>query len=42
MMFEKGKESERGRCPLSAELPSLAINPYVFLLATLAGEAIKG
>jgi len=41
-MFERGKEFERGRSPLSPELPSPAINICDFLPVILAGEGIKG
>jgi hypothetical protein len=37
-MFERGKELERGRSPLSSKLPSPAINACIFLSAILAGE----
>jgi hypothetical protein len=41
-MFERGKELERGRSPLSPELPSPAINIYGVLPVFPAGEGIKG
>jgi hypothetical protein len=41
-MFERGKEFERGRSPLSPELPSPAINIFSLLPVSLAGEGIKG
>jgi hypothetical protein len=37
-MFERGKEYERGRSPLSPILPSSAINNCGFLPMVLAGE----
>jgi hypothetical protein len=37
-MFERGRVFERGRSPLSSELPSLAINACVLLPVILAGE----
>jgi hypothetical protein len=42
IMFERGKEFERGLRPLSPELPSPAINICGFLPVILAGEGIKG
>jgi hypothetical protein len=41
-MFERGKEFERGRSPLSLKLPSPAINTCGFLPMLQAGEGIKG
>jgi hypothetical protein len=38
MMFERGKELERGRSPLSSILPSPAIYACGFLPVILAGE----
>jgi hypothetical protein len=37
-LFERGRDSERGRSPLSLTHPSPAINSYEFLLMLLAGE----
>jgi len=39
-LFKRGKEFERGRSPLSPELPSPAINICGFLPVSLAGEAL--
>jgi hypothetical protein len=42
IMFEKGREFERGLHPLSSKLPSLAINNCGLLPVSPAGEGIKG
>jgi hypothetical protein len=42
IIFERGREFERGLCPLSPELPSPAINICGLLPVLLAGEGIKG
>jgi hypothetical protein len=41
-MFERGLKLERGRSPLSAALPSPAINACNSSPTALAGEGIKG
>jgi hypothetical protein len=41
-MFERGREFERGRSPLSPELPSPAIDIFGILPVFPAGEGIKG
>jgi hypothetical protein len=41
LLFERGKEYERGRSPLSLILPSPAININNFYAKLLAGEGIK-
>jgi hypothetical protein len=41
-MFERGKELERGRSPLSPRLPFPANNIYGFIQVYQAGEGIKG
>jgi hypothetical protein len=41
-LFERGREFERGRSPLSSKLPSPAINISENFSMYLAGEGIKG
>jgi hypothetical protein len=41
IMFERGKEYERGLRPLSTQLPSPAINTRGLLTMISAGEGIK-
>jgi len=42
IMFERGKELERGLRPLSFKLPSPAINTCGLLPVILAGEGVRG
>jgi hypothetical protein len=42
ILFERGIKYERGRSPLSPELPSPAVNIFGCLPMIPAGEGIKG
>jgi hypothetical protein len=42
ILFERGKEFERGLRPLSSKLPSPAINIFEDLSMSPAGEGIQG